>query len=58
MAVMTRVLHRERIDHSCQHPHVVGLGPIHSGARAFETSEDVPASDDEADLHAERMHLA
>jgi hypothetical protein len=46
------ILERQRIDDGREHAHVVALRAIHPGACTFESSEDVAASDDDADLNS------
>ena len=48
---------REGVDHGREHPHVVALRAVHPRAGALEAAEDVPAADDDADLHAEGVDL-
>ena len=54
---LERVLQCEGVHHRREHPHVVALRAVHPDARALEAAEDVPPADDDADLHAERVHL-
>lgn len=55
-----RGLHRQRIHHGRQHPHVIRRRPLHPLGGALKTPEDVAAADDHTDLDPEvmnRLHL-
>ena len=62
MAVCTRVcdvevfqgaLKGKAVDHRRQHPHVIGGGSVHSAGTGIDPAEDVPATDNDAELYAE-----
>ena len=54
---LERVLHRERVHHRGEHPHVVGRHAIHAGAGQSRPAEDVAAAEDHGDLHAHLYDL-
>ena len=56
--LLERVLERQRVDHAGQHAHVVGAGAVHALARRRDAADHVAAADHDADLDAERVHVA
>ena len=55
--LLQRVLQRQGVDHGGQHAHVVRGDPIHLARLLGHTAEEIPASDYDRNLHAERMDV-
>src|SRR6185436_11434386 len=49
---LERVAERERVDHRREHPHVVGGRALRALLAQLAAAQDVPAADDDRDLHA------
>ncbi len=56
-AALQRVLQSNGVDHRRQHPHVVAGHAIDALSRAAHPPENVPAPDDDGDLHAGLLHV-
>jgi hypothetical protein len=52
--LLQRVLHRERVHHRRQHPHVIAGRAIHAARRARDAAEDVAAADHHAQFISHR----
>src|SRR5262249_11052333 len=51
------VLERERIDDSCQHPHLVGGRAVHPARFILATPQHVSCADDESELNSEVVYF-
>ena len=51
------VLQRERVDHGCQHAHMVSGNTVHLFGLLGHAAEKIPPTYDDCDLHAERMNV-
>ena len=49
---LQRGLHRQRVHHGGQHPHIIGGGAFHPLSRSLQPAEDITAPDDHADFDA------
>ena len=49
-ALLQRILQGQRIDGGCQHAHIVCTGTLHLTAAILDTTPEVPAADNNADL--------
>ena len=59
LQLLQRVLHRQRVDHRRQHPHVIAGHPIDEPfGRSRQAAVDVAPADDHGDLHAHLVDLA
>src|SRR3546814_13267427 len=52
--LLERRLHRERIHHRCEHPHVIARRAVDSLRDPRQPAEDVAAANDEAERSEER----
>ena len=53
-----RGIERQRVHHGGQHAHVIGADPVDAGRRDLGAPDKVAAADHDADLTAQRHHLA
>src|SRR5262249_49121691 len=58
VALRGGVRERQAVDQRGQHAHVVGGHAVHAARAAGEAAKDVAAAEDDADLDAERVHVA
>ena len=50
-----RVLERERVDHGCQHAHMVGGNAVHFFRLLGNTAKEIPAANHDRNLDIERV---
>jgi len=55
--LLQNVLHGQRVDHRGQHAHVVGVDSVQTGLAGGGPPDDVPATDDQAKVHAHAVHF-
>ena len=55
-AALQLVLHGERVNHRCEHAHVIRRCALHADRGARHAAKDVAAADHHANLDAERVH--
>ena len=55
---LQRITHGQGIHHGGEHTHVVARNPIHTSSAQRSTTEQVTATDHQADLHADADQLA
>ena len=48
-------MHGNRINHGCQHSHIIGAGPLNSGSRPGNTAKYITRPDYQTDLDAHFM---
>src|ERR1700757_2251569 len=55
--LLQRILQRERVDDSRQHPHVIGGYTIHVLGLLRDAAEEISATHYDRDLHAKLLHI-
>ena len=58
VVLFQHILQRQRVDHRCQHAHVVCRGTINAALCASDAAPDVAAADHAGHFHAQRRNLS
>ena len=55
--LLKRAAEGERVDHGCEHAHVISGRAVHAAVRRGEAAPNISATDDDGSLHPEVVHF-